>query len=357
MPQRRLDQILIGGHPADNGGPRHRIDLQNPGEVGHVQRGRPGSAVVPEPEQVGSGLRQPDASAGRDRRVGEPQPRGRRMPASRMRPHPLPLIGELSHPAPSGSSRTSVGCHRSRIDKNSLILPFSSSPSRCRPCVPGQHQTFPAQAVRGFAAMPLSPHTHRRMSRSTRPGTGSRSRFPDRLAATSPTNIVSIIELTCVTAHCSILLAITIRTSASDPERPMIHPPAEPPTEPGRRHGAGGCLPERDDPQTTPGHRPGAEADDWMPPRCEPPTDEELAGLCPDPFAGPPDGPDAWLADLSAPEVDAFLEAAAMAGTAARPASREAMAAGFTHRDPDPCAAGFAAGGPLDLLAPRSEEH
>ena len=132
----------------------------------------------------------------------------------------------------------------------------------------------------------------------------------------------------------------------------MIHPPAEPPTEPGRRHGAGGCLPERDDPQTTPGHRPGAEADDWMPPRGEPPTDEELAGLCPDPFAGPPDGPDAWLADLSAPEVDAFLEAAAMAGTAARPASREAMAAGFTHRDPDPCAAGFAAGGPLDLLAP-----
>jgi hypothetical protein len=129
------------------------------------------------------------------------------------------------------------------------------------------------------------------------------------------------------------------------------------------------------------------DAPTWSEPTwSEPPTDAELYGLCPDPYAGPPDGPDAWLADLSGPELHALAdELAAAAGlpstagptsstrptpatglpaatgptsapgptTAARPGAAAApMPAGFTHRDPAPGAAGFAAGGPLDLLAP-----
>jgi hypothetical protein len=110
-------------------------------------------------------------------------------------------------------------------------------------------------------------------------------------------------------------------------------------------------MPEHQEPRSpAPGLRPGAETGDFLPEWREPPTDAELAGLCPDPFAGSPDGPDEWLADLSAFELDAVAEATAAA--AAGPAGREAIAAGFTHRDPSPRAAGFAAGGPLDLLAP-----
>ena len=114
------------------------------------------------------------------------------------------------------------------------------------------------------------------------------------------------------------------------------------------------------------------EAPSWWD---EPPTDAELCGLWPDPFAGPPDGPDAWLADLAAPELDALLAAqGAVTGPKAvgpRAADladgRVPIAAGFTHRDPGlatggisaaritavgSAAVGFAAGGPLDLLAP-----
>jgi hypothetical protein len=56
----------------------------------------------------------------------------------------------------------------------------------------------------------------------------------------------------------------------------------------------------------------------WDGPEPEEPTDAELLGLWPDPFAGPPDGDDAWFADLTTPEPD--------------------------H--------GFAAGRPLDVLPP-----
>ena len=78
---------------------------------------------------------------------------------------------------------------------------------------------------------------------------------------------------------------------------------------------------------------------------CHVPTDEELAGLAPDPLAGPPDGEDAWLAELPGPLLDEYI--AATAG----PAGPEPLAAGLWSR-----ATGdggrFAAGGTGDQLAP-----
>ena len=41
------------------------------------------------------------------------------------------------------------------------------------------------------------------------------------------------------------------------------------------------------------------------PPELDEPTDAELLGLWPDPFAGPPEGADAWLGDLGLAELDA----------------------------------------------------
>ena len=43
---------------------------------------------------------------------------------------------------------------------------------------------------------------------------------------------------------------------------------------------------------------------DWDGPEPEEPSDAELLGAWPDPFAGPPDDGDAWLADLSVAELE-----------------------------------------------------
>jgi len=106
---------------------------------------------------------------------------------------------------------------------------------------------------------------------------------------------------------------------------------------------------------------------EWVPP--EAPTEAELAGLCPDPDADPPDGENGWLADLCAPQLGALAREFA----AARRPAAEAIAAGFTHRRaaadgagtdwldgvrrssaPRPAgpARGFAASGPLDAAIP-----
>ncbi|HET9899022.1 MAG TPA: DUF222 domain-containing protein [Streptosporangiaceae bacterium] len=84
-------------------------------------------------------------------------------------------------------------------------------------------------------------------------------------------------------------------------------------------------------------------------PEPEEPSDAELLGIWPDPFAGPPDGADEWLADLSLRELDALAARwAAENGTAvAGP-----LAAGFRRDGPAEAAVGFAAGGVLDLMAP-----
>ena len=110
---------------------------------------------------------------------------------------------------------------------------------------------------------------------------------------------------------------------------------------------------------------PALVGDPWWEPPDEPPTEAELTGCCPDPLAGPPDGEDAWLADLSSVQLDELATELA----AARPrAARESVGAGFTHRAaaegiaagdtsweppyaapaPTRSAAGFAAGDPLD---------
>ena len=80
------------------------------------------------------------------------------------------------------------------------------------------------------------------------------------------------------------------------------------------------------------------------------PTEADLLGLCPDPFAGPPDGEDAWLGDLSLAELDALAEQYA-AGPGRVPVC-DGLGAGFTRDLPGDLARGFAAGGPLDGLAP-----
>src|SRR5215470_801692 len=76
-----------------------------------------------------------------------------------------------------------------------------------------------------------------------------------------------------------------------------------------------------------------------------PPDDWELSGLVADPWSGPPDGADAWLADLPAEPLFEYL-----AATQDQPC-REAIVAGRLPRQPgDGC--GFAAGGAADELAP-----
>ncbi len=82
----------------------------------------------------------------------------------------------------------------------------------------------------------------------------------------------------------------------------------------------------------------------------EEPTEVELLGLCPDPFARPPDGDDAWLGDLSLAELDALAEQWA-AGEGRVPV-RDGVGAGFGRDLPGDPALGFAAGGPLDSLPP-----
>ena len=65
------------------------------------------------------------------------------------------------------------------------------------------------------------------------------------------------------------------------------------------------------------------------------------------PYSGPPEGEDAWLAYVPAAVRDGYLD------NAQSPAgAREVLAAGFTHDDHVAGARGFAAGGQLDQLEP-----
>src|SRR5215470_3357354 len=82
-----------------------------------------------------------------------------------------------------------------------------------------------------------------------------------------------------------------------------------------------------------------------------PPDDWELGELVPDPRCGPPDGADAWLADLPAELLFEYIAATE------DPPCREAIVAGRLPRQPgdgarpgDGC--GFAAGGVADELPP-----
>src|SRR5579859_1140110 len=152
--------------------------------------------------------------------------------------------------------------------------------------------------------------------------------------------------------------------------RMSVQPPAQPPPGPATPPGTPGRR----------GHRPvPAPAADgwafgvlalagdpgWLPPDDPPPDAAELAGCWPDPDCAPPDGDDAWLADLASGQLD---ELTAELAAARPPAAREAVGAGFTHRPAAAAiaagqagwtpeyvapararpAAGFAAGGPLD---------
>jgi hypothetical protein len=78
---------------------------------------------------------------------------------------------------------------------------------------------------------------------------------------------------------------------------------------------------------------------------CVPPTEAELAGLAPDPLAGPPDGEYAWLADLPGPLLDEYLQATA------EPPRPEPIAAGWWDRSAGN-GGGFGAGGVADDIAP-----
>jgi Domain of unknown function (DUF222) len=78
---------------------------------------------------------------------------------------------------------------------------------------------------------------------------------------------------------------------------------------------------------------------------CEAPTEAELAGLDPDPLAGPPEGAWAWLADLPGPLLEEYLEATA------GPVRPEPLPAGLWSRKGGD-GPGFAAGGAGDRLAP-----
>jgi hypothetical protein len=93
----------------------------------------------------------------------------------------------------------------------------------------------------------------------------------------------------------------------------------------------------------------GDPGDDRPPqPGEHPPSDEELCGLIFDPDSSPPDGVEAWLADLPDPVRNAYLDSVAAQSP---PAAPEAIAAGFLHRDGGR-GRGFAAGGLLDVMEP-----
>jgi len=78
---------------------------------------------------------------------------------------------------------------------------------------------------------------------------------------------------------------------------------------------------------------------------CAVPSEAELAGLAPDPLAGPPDGEHAWLADLPGPLLDEYLAATA------EPVRPEPLPAGrWSRAEGD--GGGFAAGGVADDLPP-----
>ena len=80
VPQRRVAQVLVGGHAADPGGAAGRVDFQHVTEGGDVQPARSRGArrglrdAVAEPEEVRGALGQADGSPGRQRRVGLAQP-------------------------------------------------------------------------------------------------------------------------------------------------------------------------------------------------------------------------------------------------------------------------------------------
>src|SRR5580658_9954931 len=100
--------------------------------------------------------------------------------------------------------------------------------------------------------------------------------------------------------------------------------------------------------------RPGVPGDGevgWEGPEPEEPTDAELFGLGPDPFAGAPEGEDGWLADLSVPELEVVAARWAAENGSVQTGS-EAVAAGFVRDLPDNPAIGFAAGGALDVMPP-----
>jgi hypothetical protein len=91
---------------------------------------------------------------------------------------------------------------------------------------------------------------------------------------------------------------------------------------------------------------PGQEAGDpsWLPPLAVPPPED--GDVDSDPVAGPPDGPDAWLAELSAADLAEYARSLP-------PPVPEAIGAGFTHREHrGGPGLGFAAGGPADLMDP-----
>ena len=95
---------------------------------------------------------------------------------------------------------------------------------------------------------------------------------------------------------------------------------------------------------------PFADPDEGLPSGLheEGPPDEELYELDFDPDSSPPDGVDAWLADLPGPVHEADADAIAAEVPAAVP---EALAAGFLHADGGD-GRGFAAGGALDMMQP-----
>jgi hypothetical protein len=77
----------------------------------------------------------------------------------------------------------------------------------------------------------------------------------------------------------------------------------------------------------------------------EVPTEAELAGVAPDPLAGPPEGEWAWLADLPGPLLEEYLEATA------EPVRPEPLPAGLWSRAAGD-GSGFAGGGAGDRLVP-----
>ena len=129
----------------------------------------------------------------------------------------------------------------------------------------------------------------------------------------------------------------------------MMIPPVDPPPETGEVTRPGGCPAGAEIPGV-----PVVGAD-----QCYEPSDAELAGLWPDPFAGPPeDGPDdegRWLAEVSAAELGAIR------GTG--PGPEAAGDSGFGDGglldglEPGPVLAGFSQGALDDGFAGLSDDE
>ena len=134
--ERRVAEVLVGGHAPDAGRPGDGVDAQHVTERGDVQQGRPGTAGgLAEPEQVGGALGQPYRRARRRGRIGLTQPgyRGLVLAAGR---------ADIQHGHPSGKGLSPI----METADDGQTGGFPTNGEHLRQCIRAQSGSFAAVA-------------------------------------------------------------------------------------------------------------------------------------------------------------------------------------------------------------------